>query len=98
MWVVLALVRGGWLCSVTQSIIFYGAPVLSGAMKYQKLKQILDRVMRKIAIRICSAYRTIFTHAVAALARLQVETRERLLERWQERFLFGPGIFWARVF
>lgn len=56
------------LSNVVNSIILYGAPVWKEALEQKQLKNILEKVQRKVAIRIVSAYRTVSTKAVQVIA------------------------------
>lgn len=56
------------LCSVAHSIVLYAAPVWETAMKTARTRRKLETINRKVAIRVCSAYRTISADAVAVIA------------------------------
>jgi hypothetical protein len=56
------------LASVANSIMLYGAPIWSKALKVEKYKNTFTRIQRQQAIRICGAYRTISTEAVLAIS------------------------------
>jgi hypothetical protein len=58
------------LSSVANSIILYAAPVWSIGLVHQKYIKILESAQRKLAIRICRAYRTISFGDSVLLARL----------------------------
>lgn len=56
------------LCSVVNSKLLYAAPVWYTAMENKKLAKKLLSLQRCMAIRVCSAYRTISTAAVGVIA------------------------------
>ena len=56
------------MCGAVTSILMYGAPIWSRAMKYKKYVDMIARVQRRLALRICSAYRTVSLEAVQVLA------------------------------
>ncbi|KAJ8927239.1 hypothetical protein NQ314_020318 [Rhamnusium bicolor] len=67
------------LGAVAQSIMLYAAPIWEGVMKVAKLRHKLASVQRKMAIRICGAYKTIFGEAlvIASLLSIDFVTIER---------------------
>lgn len=74
------------LMMAATSIILYGAPIWQSALKYKKYELMLERINRKMAIRITSAYRTVPTTAILVLAgnlpiKLSVEERVVIYER-----------------
>lgn len=52
------------LSSVVQSILLYGAPVWSAAMRVKSYKTRMEKVQRQALLRVASAYRTVSTNAV----------------------------------
>ena len=59
------------LATVADSVVLYGASVWGPtAMKYKGNRNLLRSTQRKIALRICRAYRTVSTPAALVLARL----------------------------
>nr|XP_034825592.1 uncharacterized protein LOC117983215 [Maniola hyperantus] len=58
------------LASVAHSIILYGAPIFSEAMKVELYRKKLEGVQRRLAIGICGAYRTVSTEAALVIAGL----------------------------
>lgn len=56
------------LSSVAHSIALYAAPVWEPSLKIRRTRKKLDSVFRRMAIRVCSAYRTISEDAVAVIA------------------------------
>lgn len=56
------------LASVVDSVMLYAAPVWVRALKQKSGRGILEKVQRRTALRICSAYRTASTEAVVVLA------------------------------
>lgn len=72
-----------------ESILLYAAPIWIRAIKFQKYKDLLTRVQRRMAIRICRAYKTISTPAVQLIAGtipidLLAEERVELHKRGRE--------------
>ena len=70
------------ICSAVESIKLYAAPVWHLALKRESYKQAMLRVHRKAAIRISSAYRTIFNSAVMVIAGtipIDIKARERVV-------------------
>lgn len=68
---------------VAQSIMLYGAPIWEGAMRAERNRKILQRVQRKVALRVCRAYRTTSYEAAMVLAsmipiQLLVEERSQI--------------------
>jgi hypothetical protein len=57
------------LATVADSIALYGAPVWEEAMKSARNRRLLTRTQRRLALRICRAYRTVSTSAALVLAR-----------------------------
>lgn len=75
------------LTSVAYSIILYAAPVWAKCIQRKKYRDILERMQRRLAIRVCSAYRTTSTAALQVLAddipvdlRIKERTRRRETE------------------
>ncbi|XP_018572067.1 uncharacterized protein LOC108911576 [Anoplophora glabripennis] len=58
------------LGSVAQSVMMYGAVLWADAMYVATYRDALHIVQRRIALRICRAYRTVFYDAVTVLARV----------------------------
>ncbi|XP_052738128.1 uncharacterized protein LOC128198188 [Bicyclus anynana] len=58
------------LASVAHSVMLYGAPVWSQALQVTKYNNVLGRTQRRLAIRICGAYRTVSKEAVLVIAGL----------------------------
>uniref|UniRef100_A0A2S2P6S8 Retrovirus-related Pol polyprotein from type-1 retrotransposable element R1 2 n=1 Tax=Schizaphis graminum TaxID=13262 RepID=A0A2S2P6S8_SCHGA len=56
------------LTSVVHSQLLYAAPIWHGALIYERNKKTLAAPQRKMALRICSAYRTVSTEAAAVVA------------------------------
>lgn len=56
------------LCSVAHSVMLYGAPIWAGVMRVTSYRRKLQSVQRKIAMKVCRAYRTVSFDAVAVLA------------------------------
>lgn len=56
------------LGSVTHSIMLYASPVLRQPMKKARIRQYYAQVQRRMAVRICSAYRTVSTEAALVIA------------------------------
>lgn len=56
------------LGSVVHSIMLYAAPIWSHALNVGRTRQIGTRVQRRLALRICSAYRTVSYEAVLVIA------------------------------
>lgn len=54
--------------AVVYSVLLYGAPTWERALRYAKYRKLLEKVQRRIALRICSAYRTVSLEAVVLLA------------------------------
>ncbi|KAI5738157.1 hypothetical protein M8J77_003650 [Diaphorina citri] len=52
------------LASVVYSILLYGAPVWGNVTKWHKYVTLLERVQRKVMLRLCRAYRTTSTPAL----------------------------------
>ena len=93
---IMANVGGPWgnkrrvISSAVTSILLYGAPIWGRALKYAKYVEMVSRVQRKMAIRICSAYRTVSLEAVQVLAGvvpvdLLVRERTRVHEGAEDR-------------
>ena len=58
------------LGGVINSIILYGASIWGGALKHQKYRVMLLQVQRRVALRVCTAYRTVSTDAALVAAGL----------------------------
>ena len=56
------------IAGTVNSIVLYGAPIWSGALRYEKYRQMVVQVQRRVGLRICSAYRTVSTEAVQVIA------------------------------
>ncbi|XP_030763123.1 uncharacterized protein LOC115887765 [Sitophilus oryzae] len=93
------------VASAVTSMILYAAPIWRRAIQYQHYQNMLQSMIRRLVLRITSAYRTALTSAVLALAgvmpivhqveeRLQV--RENILMKWQEDWQRYDG--WAKQF
>lgn len=68
------------LASVVESISLYAAPVWARALTSATAKRQLNKVQRKMAIRVCSGYRTISNEAafvIAGIPPLDLLARER---------------------
>lgn len=87
------------LASVAMSVLLYGAEVWFPAVKVKKYEDYLLKAQRSMAIRICSAYRTISTEAALVIASLppatllaatryhkSTGTEFDTIEKWQERW------------
>ena len=57
------------LATVADSIVLYAAPVWVKAMKSKRNRRVLRSTQRRLALRICRAYRTVETDAALVLAR-----------------------------
>lgn len=68
--------RRNALCSVAHSVMLYGAPVWAKVMDVATYRKRLGSVQRKLALRVCRAYRTVSAEAVAVLA-IHIMARER---------------------
>nr|XP_022906255.1 uncharacterized protein LOC111418057 [Onthophagus taurus] len=60
--------RRNLLATVIRSVTLYGAPVWESALRFKKYAKILRLIERRTAISATSAYRTVATEAVSALA------------------------------
>ncbi|KAJ8911834.1 hypothetical protein NQ315_012564 [Exocentrus adspersus] len=74
------------MAEAVNSILMYGAPIWSEAMKIQRHRGKVERVQRMMALRIISAYRTVSLEAAQVVAgaipiHLLVEERRRLFRR-----------------
>lgn len=58
------------LSNVAHSILLYAAPVWSRALQWNKYRKLLERVQRRMALRICCGFRTMSTDAALVLAGL----------------------------
>lgn len=58
------------LATVCHSVILYAAPIWGGVLRYQKYRNMLISMQRKMAIRVASAYRTISAEAIQVIAGL----------------------------
>lgn len=103
------------LATVVSSVALYAVPVWFRALNITWVELALDRVQRKMAIRVCSGYRTLSAEAAFVLASLpplgllaqervdrqagmeERQARDRLLERWQERWVNRPTGAWTRT-
>lgn len=56
------------LSSVVHSIMLYAAPAWEVIMDVAKYKKMFSRIQRRLALRVCSAYRTTSTDAVLVIA------------------------------
>ncbi|XP_030762995.1 uncharacterized protein LOC115887675 [Sitophilus oryzae] len=56
------------MASAVTSIILYAAPIWRRAIQYQHYQNMLQSMIRRLALRITSAYRTAPTTAILALA------------------------------
>ena len=56
------------ICSAVSSILMYGAPVWKKALRHKKYVGMMAKLQRKLALRICSAYRTVSLEAIQVLA------------------------------
>ncbi|XP_057663057.1 uncharacterized protein LOC130898015 [Diorhabda carinulata] len=56
------------LSAVAHSIMLYAAPVWQESLKHLKYRSMFLKIQRKLAIRICSAFRTVSTEAILVLA------------------------------
>lgn len=68
------------LCRVGHSILIYGAPLLSKALKSKRHLNLFQKCQRKMALRICSAYRTVSTEAalvIAGVTPIRIMVKER---------------------
>lgn len=68
------------LCSVAHSAMLYAAPLWGRAIQTVRYRDKLARIQRKMAIRVCGAYRTISRDAVLAIAGIvpiELQVRER---------------------
>lgn len=68
------------LASVVHSMILYASPIWSRTTVYKYYEKVLEKINRMLALRVVSAYRTVSTEAVLALAKippiiLQIEER-----------------------
>ncbi|KAJ3617034.1 hypothetical protein MTP99_009165 [Tenebrio molitor] len=77
------------ICSVVFSILLYGAPIWEHAMKVERFRNYLKRIVRQNAARVSSAYRTASTEALEVIAGfppidLLVAERTRLYEEGRE--------------
>jgi Reverse transcriptase (RNA-dependent DNA polymerase)/Endonuclease-reverse transcriptase len=57
------------LATVADSITLYGAPIWEKAMKSARNRKLLTRTQRRLALRICRAFRTVSTTVTLVLAR-----------------------------
>lgn len=79
------------LASVVYSSLLYGAPVWGDIVRWKKYINMLERVQRKVMLRLARAYRTTSTPALQVITgslpvELMVEERVRLYELRQENF------------
>lgn len=69
------------LYGVTLSILLYGGPVWQDVLKYKKYKGMMERVQRKMLLRVASAYRTASTRAIQVITGatpIEIMVKERL--------------------
>lgn len=71
------------LAAVATSVVLYGAPVWARAIQAVTYRRMLLRIQRRLALRVCSAYRTVSTEAVFVIAGtppwdLLIEEREEI--------------------
>lgn len=78
------------IASTVMSAILYGAPIWARALKFGKCRSQLERVNRRLALAITTAYRTTATEAVTALAGMA--PMDILVERRIEIYSKGPQI------
>nr|CAI5830721.1 unnamed protein product [Callosobruchus analis] len=64
------------LSSVVHSIALYGVPFWFGILQNEKCRRMLVGLQRRMAIRVCSAYRTASTEALLTVA--GIPPRDRL--------------------
>nr|CAH7745583.1 unnamed protein product [Callosobruchus chinensis] len=72
------------LCTAALSSLLYAAPIWQTALSRSKIKRQLESLGRKMALRVCSAYRTVSTEAVGVVAvfppmELQIQERSERL-------------------
>jgi hypothetical protein len=58
------------MASVVNSVMLYGAPIWQKALQYKKYRERLEKVQRLMALRVCSAYRTVSTVALQVVGTL----------------------------
>lgn len=83
------------LGSVGQSIILYGAPIWLPATRSKRHLQMIKKCQRKMALRICSAYRTVSTEAALVLANLtplELIARERAYKYRNKSLIQKPEL------
>lgn len=56
------------LCSVVHSVLLYASPIWGRAMEVKSYRYIIERVQRKMAIRVSCAYRTVSSEAALVVA------------------------------
>lgn len=56
------------ICGAVTSILTYGAPIWNRALRYRKYVGMMALMQRRLALRICSAYRTICLDAIRVLS------------------------------
>lgn len=82
-------IRRKILGSVAHSIILYAAPVWEGALATEKNRKILASVQSKMAMSVCSAYRTVSEDAVLVVAGIPsinlLAMQRTLLKRERDR-------------
>ncbi|XP_046677482.1 uncharacterized protein LOC124365538 [Homalodisca vitripennis] len=69
------------LATVVESIALYATPVWTRALNSARTRSILDQVQRKMALRVCSGYRTIAADAafvIASVPPLSIKAEERV--------------------
>lgn len=54
--------------AVAYSTMLYAAPIWGDVLRYRKYRDALEKLQRKLAIRVCSAYRTTSTMALQVRA------------------------------
>ncbi|XP_031355801.1 uncharacterized protein LOC116180104 [Photinus pyralis] len=93
------------LVSVVDNVILYGCEVWGKAIKTRRAREMVDRVQRKIALRIATAYRTVSTKDLFVVAstpplRLKIWARHEgkskadILEAWEEEWQIRES--WAK--
>lgn len=68
------------LSSVVTSVLTYGIPIWADALRYQEAQRTVDSIFRDSALRIISAFCTVFqlaTHMIAEFIPIEVSVKER---------------------
>lgn len=76
------------LANVAHSIILYAAPVWSRALQWNKYKNLLARVQRRMALRICCGFRTMSTDTALILAGvvpIDLQIKTRCFQYWNSK-------------